>query len=98
MLKKLKKKEKKTFILLFLFLLLQMNLNPNAAPFFPVAYEKEVKMMDEIEKNFLRQNRWLFDPEYEHSFIYKEYLSEKKFIKQYKNNKKIQNTLPRITE
>lgn len=81
-----------------MFLLSQMNLNPNAAPFFPSTYEKDEKMMDEIEKNFLHQNRWLFDPEYEHSFIHKEYTSEKKFIKQYKNNKVIQNSLPRIIE
>lgn len=72
-------------------------MNPNAAPFFPSNYEKEERMMDEIEKNFLRQNRWLFNPEMENLFEYKEYKSEKAFNLMQRKTK-VMKQLPLILE
>jgi hypothetical protein len=38
-----------------------INLNKNAEPFIPNYVKEENKMFDELEKNFIKNNSWIFD-------------------------------------
>jgi len=38
-----------------------LNLNKDAKPFIPEYIKEENKMFDELEKNFVNNNSWIFD-------------------------------------